>query len=88
MTEKSIKDMALDFVRYFIEQICEHKDKVEVTGEDDEQGCVISVIVDDSDMGRLIGKDGQTISALRTLLRTIGSRGQAKIKLKVLEPEA
>jgi len=42
--------------------------------------------VAEADMGKLIGKSGQTISALRTLVRIIGARENERINLKVLEP--
>lgn len=77
---------ATDFVKYTLEQICEHKDSIVVEHKVDDLGVLISVTVAEGDMGKLIGKSGQTISALRTLVRIIGARESERINLKVLEP--
>ena len=77
---------ALDFVKYILEQVCEEKSAIKADQITDELGVLISVSVAESDMGKLIGKQGQTISALRTLVRIIGARENERINLKVLEP--
>jgi predicted RNA-binding protein YlqC (UPF0109 family) len=77
---------ATDFVKYTLEQICEHSDSIVVEHKVDDLGVLISVTVAEADMGKLIGKSGQTISALRTLVRIIGARDNERINLKVLEP--
>ena len=77
---------AVDFVRYILEQICEDKDSIKIESTKDELGVLISITVAESDMGKLIGKQGQTIAALRTLVRIIGARENERINLKVLEP--
>lgn len=79
---------ALDFVRYILEQVCEDKASIHVDQITDEMGVLISVSVGEGDMGKLIGKQGQTISALRTLVRIIGARQNERINLKVLEPNS
>jgi uncharacterized protein len=78
----------LDFVRYVLEQVCQHKADIVVEQTEDSIGTLISVSVNEEDMGKLIGKGGQTISALRLLVRAMGARDNAKINLKVLEPVA
>ncbi len=85
MTQSST---ALEFVRYTLEQICEHKSDIVLEEKDDDRGTLISVSVNDQDMGKLIGKAGKTISALRLLVRAMGARENKKINLKVLEPVA
>ncbi len=77
---------ATDFVKYVLEQICEHKGAIVVEHKVDDLGVLISVTVAEADMGKLIGKNGQTISALRTLVRIVGARENERINLKVLEP--
>ena len=79
---------AFDFVKYILEQVCEDKAAIHVEQITDEMGVLISVSVAESDMGKLIGKQGQTIGALRTLVRIIGARENERINLKVLEPNA
>lgn len=82
----SVKDQSLEFVRYVLGQICEKRDAIEATSIDDERGTLITISVDPSDMGRLIGKAGQTVDALRLLVRTMGARENVKINLKVSDP--
>ena len=77
---------AADFVRYILEQLCEHKDQINVEANRDDLGILVTVTVADEDMGKLIGKQGQTISSLRTLVRIIGARDSERVNLKVLEP--
>jgi uncharacterized protein len=75
------------FIAYIVKLIVNDPDKVEISRTVDEMGVLISLKVDKDDMGRIIGKDGQTAKSLRTLLRVIGSRQEKRINLKVLEPE-
>mgnify|MGYP000952168939 CR=1 FL=1 len=74
---------ACDFVRYVLEQICELKDKINVEPRAEEHETIIMAQVDESEMGRAIGKEGQTISALRTLVKIVGARGEERLHLKV-----
>lgn len=82
----SDKNAAVEFVRYVLEQICEHKSDISIESVDDDHGTLLLVRVHESDMGRLIGKEGQTISALRTLLLSISAREHSRIRLKIEEP--
>jgi len=77
---------AADFVRYILEQLCDHKDKITVDANKDDLGILVTVTVAEEDMGKLIGKQGQTIGSLRTLVRIIGARDGERVNLKVLEP--
>lgn len=82
----SASKQALEFVKYILDQICENKKEIELDQTKDELGVLISIKVAESDMGKLIGKQGQTISAVRTLVRIMGARENERINLKVLEP--
>ena len=82
----SVKEDSLEFVRFVLEQVCSDRSAVTVDMADDERGTLITVSVAPDDMGKLIGKAGQTIDALRLLVRTIGAREHVKINLKVLDP--
>jgi hypothetical protein len=83
----SEKNTAVEFVRYILQQICSDANAIEVNANDDERGTLISVRVSTSDMGRLIGKDGQTISALRTLVSILSARESVRYFLKVEDPQ-
>lgn len=76
----------LQFLRFVLEALVEDKDKLVVEGKIDEQGVLLTVQVGEKDMGKLIGKSGQTVKSLRTLLRIIGGNTEQRINLKVLEP--
>ena len=76
----------LAFLQYVMECVVEEKEKLSIAGTTDEQGVLLTVQVSKTDMGKLIGKGRQTVKALRTLLRIIGSRTSHRINLKVLEP--
>ncbi len=74
------------FLRYVLESIVDDPGSLVVTSKIDELGVLLTVQVSDNDMGKLIGKGGQTVKALRTLLRLLGSTGSQRINLKILEP--
>jgi predicted RNA-binding protein YlqC (UPF0109 family) len=76
-----------DFVEYVVKQIVQFPDQVEVTRTVDEMGVLITLKVSKEDMGKIIGKAGQTAKALRVLLRVIGSKNNARVNLKIVEPE-
>lgn len=76
----------LDFVRYILETIVEEQDKLIVEQSVDDLGTLITIQVGSKDMGKLIGKNGQTVKALRTLVRVLGGTRSERINLKILEP--
>lgn len=76
----------LSFLRYVLESIVEDKGALQIESKIDELGVLLTVQVGDKDMGKLIGKGGQTVKALRTLLRIIGGNANQRINLKILEP--
>lgn len=76
-----------DFVEFIVKQIVDHPDQVEVTRTVDEMGVLITLKVSKEDMGKIIGKAGQTAKSLRILLRVIGSKNNARVNLKIVEPE-
>ena len=74
------------FLRYVLESLVEDVDELQVESVEDDLGILHTIKVSERDMGKLIGKGGQTIKALRTLLRIIGSNSSKRVNLKVLEP--
>ena len=85
MAAEEEKDV--QFVVFIVKAIVENPDAVEVERTVDEMGVLISLKVDKEDMGKLIGKNGQTAKSIRTLLRIIGSKNNARVNLKIVEPE-
>lgn len=76
-----------EFVEYVVKAIVDKPDKVKVERKVDEMGVLIELIVDPEDMGKVIGKEGRTAKAVRTLLRVLGAQSNARINLKIIEPE-
>lgn len=76
-----------EFVEYIVKQIVNKPDSVEVTRRTDEMGVLLEVKVDPEDMGLLIGRAGSTAKAIRTLARIIGMRNNARVNLRIVEPE-
>lgn len=76
-----------EFIKTVLSMLVEDKDQLVVDAKLDELGVLITVKVSDRDMGKLIGKSGQTIKSVRTLLRVIGGASNQRVNLKVLEPE-
>jgi predicted RNA-binding protein YlqC (UPF0109 family) len=75
------------FVEYVVKSIVEHPEAVKTERSIDEMGTLISLHVDAEDMGTIIGKEGRTAKALRTLLRVLGAKNNARVNLKIIEPE-
>ena len=74
------------FLRFVLEALIEDKDQLSIDPTVDELGVLLTVSVSERDMGKLIGKNGQTVKALRTLLRIIGGASNQRVNLKILEP--
>jgi len=81
-----LNNQDLDFVLYVVKQIVDHPEDVKAEKKIDEMGVLITLEVNKEDMGKLIGKSGQTAKALRILLRIIGSKHDARVNLKIVEP--
>ena len=76
-----------EFLEYLIKSIVENPDKVEVTRKVDEMGVLLSLKVAPQDMGLIVGRQGSTANAIRALLRIVGVRNNARVNLKIEEPE-
>lgn len=75
------------FVEDVVKAIVDVPDKVKTERTIDEMGVLIQLTVDPEDMGKIIGKEGKTAKALRTLLRVLGAKNNARVNLKIVEPE-
>lgn len=76
----------VEFVKFVVSQIVGNPDEIKIERKIDEMGVLITLEVGKDDMGKIIGKSGQTAKALRTLLRIIGSQNNARVNLKIVEP--
>ncbi len=84
MAEKPEDQQFLEFV---VRSIVENPDSVETARSVDEMGVLLTLKVHKDDMGSTIGKGGATARALRTLLRVVGAKNNARVNLKIEEPE-
>lgn len=76
-----------EFVEYVVKSIVDHPEEVKAERRVDEMGVLVTLSVHPDDMGMVIGRDGSTAKALRTLLRVVGARNNARVNLKISEPE-
>ncbi len=85
MVEEKFKDQ--EFLEYAVKLLVDNPDDVKVERKIDEMGVLISLDVNPNDMGMVIGREGTTAKALRTILRVIGAKNNARVNLKINEPE-
>lgn len=76
-----------DFLEYTVKHIVDNPEAVNVDRTVDEMGVLMTLDVHADDMGKVIGRNGNTAKALRTLLRVVGMKNQARVNLKIREPE-
>ncbi len=75
------------FVEYIVKTLVNNPDKVEVERKIDEKGVLLSLTVDPEDVGRVIGRRGATAQSIRTLLRALGTKNDARYNLKIVNDE-
>jgi predicted RNA-binding protein YlqC (UPF0109 family) len=75
-----------EFVDFVIKSIVDHPDDVKTDRQIDEMGVLLTLKVNPEDMGQVIGRQGGTARAIRTLLRVIGAKHNARVNFKIEEP--
>lgn len=73
------------FVEFIVKSLVSNPDAVQVTRRIDEKGVLLELTVDPEDLGRVIGKRGATAQSLRTLLRALGTKNDARYNLKIVD---
>lgn len=76
-----------EFVEYVVKAMVDHPEDVRCDRSVDEMGVLITLHVNPADMGQIIGRQGNTAHSLRTLLRVVGAKNNARVNLKIYEPE-
>ncbi len=76
-----------DFVEFLVKSIVDHPDDVQVERKIDEMGVLLTLKVNSQDMGQVVGRQGATAKAIRSLLRIVGIKNNARVNLKIEEPE-
>jgi hypothetical protein len=72
------------FVEYIVKSLVGHPDDVVIERIIDEKGVLLTLTVNPDDLGRVIGKRGMTAQSLRTLLRALGTKNDARYNLKIV----
>lgn len=75
------------FVEYIVKTLVNNPDKVAVDRKIDEKGVLLSLTVDPEDVGRVIGRRGATAQSIRTLLRALGTKNDARYNLKIVNTD-
>ena len=75
------------FLEYVVKALVDNPNDVKLDRTVDEMGVLITLTVNPADMGKIIGRMGNTAKAIRTLLRVIGMKNNARVNLKINEPE-
>ncbi len=76
-----------EFLEFIVKSVVANPDKVTTERIVDERGVLLTLDIDPSDMGYVIGRRGQTAQAIRTLLKIVGAKNNARVNLKINEPE-
>ena len=76
-----------EFIEYVVKNLVEKPEDVVVKRTVDEMGVLLTLDLNPADMGKVIGRSGNTAKAIRTLLRVVGMKNNARVNLKINEPE-
>jgi predicted RNA-binding protein YlqC (UPF0109 family) len=87
LTEETVVVSNIDqqFIEYVVKSLVGNPDAVQVSRRIDEKGVLLELTVDPDDLGRVIGKRGATAQSLRTLLRALGTKNDARYNLKIVD---
>jgi hypothetical protein len=76
-----------EFLEFVVKGLVDYPDDVKINRTVDEMGVLLTLDVHAEDMGKIIGRAGNTAKAIRSLLRVVGLKNSARINLKINEPE-
>ena len=80
-----MSDIDQQFIEYVVKSLVGKPDAVKIDRRIDEKGVLLELTVDPEDLGRVIGKRGATAQSLRTLLRALGTKNDARYNLKIID---
>ena len=78
---------ASDYVKLIVCPLLRHPDELKVTTTHDDMGVLLTLDLNKEDMGIIIGRSGETAKAVRHLVRIVGIVGNARVSVKINEPE-
>jgi uncharacterized protein len=73
-----------DFFAYLIKNLVDQPDAVDINVLEGQQGTIVEVRVSPTDVAKVVGRQGRTIKALRTLAMTVGARFGRRVRLELL----
>lgn len=76
-----------EFLEFIVKGIVSNPAGVSSEKKVDERGVLLTLHIDPDDMGYVIGRKGNTIQSIRTLLKIVGAKSNARVNLKIAEPE-
>src|SRR3989338_2563216 len=76
-----------EFLDYTVRSLVDNPSDVKIDRKVDEMGVLLTLKLNPLDMGKIIGRSGNTANAIRTLLRVVGMKNHARVNLKIEEPE-
>lgn len=74
------------FLEYIVKALVDNPDQVKINRSVDEMGVLLTLEVSASDMGKIIGRQGNTAKSIRMLLRVVGMKNNSRVNLKINEP--
>jgi hypothetical protein len=74
------------FLDFLIKALVDNPNDVKINRTVDEMGVLLTLDVNPADMGKIIGREGNTAKAIRTLLRIVGMKNNSRVNLKISEP--
>lgn len=86
-TNMAAKPKDQEFVEFIVKNLVDHPTDVHITRSVDEMGVLLTLKINPEDMGQVIGRGGQTARAIRMLTRIVGLKANARVNLKIEEPE-
>ena len=75
-----------EFLEFLVKSLVDNPDDVKVERKVDERGVLLTLWVNPNDMGHVVGRQGSTAKAIRSLLRIVGVKNNSRVNLKIEEP--
>ncbi len=75
-----------EFLEFLVKNIVANPNDVKIERTIDERGVLLNLKINPTDMGYIIGRRGQTAQAIRTLLKIVGAKNNARVNLKIFDP--
>lgn len=75
----------VEFLKFVVENLVQHKEDIQIERTEDDLGVLLTLKVNKEDMGVVIGKSGNIVTSIRSLLKIVGNKVGKRVNLKVLD---